>query len=91
MDGAKNPKIQSIFIKDMAIRTALFTPDGQQVGKPRLLLARSVWDPMLPSAQVIISGRRKYYYSYDVLSGKVHMIHGIQGERGVFEGFEGRP
>jgi hypothetical protein len=29
--------------------------------------------------QIIVSGRRKYFYFYDVVSGAVSLVDGIQG------------
>lgn len=35
--------------------------------------------PVASPIQIIMSARRKYFYSYDVVSGKVNLISGIQG------------
>eukprot|EP01006_Ploeotia_vitrea_P052490 TRINITY_DN67692_c3_g1_i7.p1 TRINITY_DN67692_c3_g1~~TRINITY_DN67692_c3_g1_i7.p1 ORF type:complete len:566 (-),score=293.74 TRINITY_DN67692_c3_g1_i7:138-1763(-) len=57
-DGVRNPKVQSIFLPDLPILSASFTPDGREV---------------------IASGRRKYFYSTDLVSGKVTKTPYIRG------------
>ncbi|KAI9208833.1 WD40-repeat-containing domain protein [Polychytrium aggregatum] len=58
VDGKINPKIQSIFFKDMPIHCASFTADGKQI---------------------ILSGRRKFFYVYDIEKGSVEKVHSIYG------------
>ena len=58
VDGKKNAHVQSVFLADMPIRSANFTPDGNQV---------------------LISGRRKFFYVYDVAAGRVEKINGLIG------------
>ncbi|TPX61365.1 hypothetical protein PhCBS80983_g01165 [Powellomyces hirtus] len=59
IDGKVNPKIQSIYIKDLPIHQATFTPDGQEI---------------------LITGKRKYFYTYNVEAGVVNRISGIRGQ-----------
>ncbi|KAJ3113712.1 U3 snoRNP protein [Phlyctochytrium bullatum] len=56
VDNKVNPKIQSVFLKDLPILAADFTPDGREV---------------------VISGRRKHFYVYDINAGAVERISGI--------------
>ncbi|KAJ3163920.1 U3 snoRNP protein [Geranomyces variabilis] len=58
VDGKVNPKVQSVYIKDLPIVKASFTPDG---------------------SEILITGRRKYFYTYDVEKGAVNRISGIRG------------
>ncbi|KAI8929452.1 WD40-repeat-containing domain protein [Entophlyctis helioformis] len=58
IDGKINPKITSIYIKDMPIFRAHFTPDGRQI---------------------IMTGRRKWFYVHDLETGQTNKIWGIRG------------
>ncbi|KAJ3131330.1 U3 snoRNP protein [Physocladia obscura] len=58
VDGKFNPKIQSVFFKDMPIHSADFTSDGKHV---------------------VVAGRRKFFYVYDVEAGQVEKISAIRG------------
>lgn len=60
VDGKVNPKIQSMYFKDMPVLCAKFHPSGEQI---------------------IASGRRHYYYIYDVQSGTVDRCPGIWGRK----------
>ncbi|KAJ1336533.1 hypothetical protein BSLG_007317 [Batrachochytrium salamandrivorans] len=60
VDGKLNPKIQSIYIKDMPIHKAHFTADGQRI---------------------ILTGRRKWFYVYDLESGTTSKIWGVRGRK----------
>nr|KAJ3419131.1 U3 snoRNP protein [Polyrhizophydium stewartii] len=58
IDGKLNPKIQSLFIKDMPIHRAHFSADGREI---------------------IMSGRRKWFYVFDLESGKTTKIWSARG------------
>lgn len=58
IDGQENPKIQSVFFKDLRIRNAAFHPSGDQV---------------------FVTGRRPYYYIYDVQAGAIDRCPEILG------------
>ncbi|TPX75135.1 hypothetical protein CcCBS67573_g03599 [Chytriomyces confervae] len=58
VDGKANPKLQSVYFKDMPIHSADFTADGRQV---------------------VVCGRRKFFYVYDVEGAAVERINGIRG------------
>ncbi|KAJ3157588.1 U3 snoRNP protein [Geranomyces michiganensis] len=58
VDGKVNPKLQSVYIKDLPIVKASFTPDGNEI---------------------VISGRRNFFYTYDVEKGVVNRISRIRG------------
>ncbi|KAL1916838.1 uncharacterized protein VTP21DRAFT_5542 [Calcarisporiella thermophila] len=58
IDGKINPKIQSVYFKDMPIHKAAFTPSG---------------------TEIIATGRRKYFYIFDVEAGRVERSHGLYG------------
>eukprot|EP00735_Rhodelphis_limneticus_P006608 TRINITY_DN19035_c0_g1::TRINITY_DN19035_c0_g1_i1::g.13942::m.13942 TRINITY_DN19035_c0_g1::TRINITY_DN19035_c0_g1_i1::g.13942 ORF type:complete len:544 (+),score=140.96,sp/Q9FMU5/UTP18_ARATH/47.02/4e-134,WD40/PF00400.27/13,WD40/PF00400.27/2e+02,WD40/PF00400.27/0.0013,WD40/PF00400.27/0.13,WD40/PF00400.27/47,WD40/PF00400.27/1.8e+02,eIF2A/PF08662.6/50,eIF2A/PF08662.6/2.8,eIF2A/PF08662.6/2.8e+03,DUF4591/PF15261.1/3.6e+02,DUF4591/PF15261.1/5 TRINITY_DN19035_c0_g1_i1:77-1633(+) len=58
IDGKENPKVQSVFLEDMPIYTAAFSPAGNEV---------------------IASGRRKYFYTYDMNAASIKKIHSLQG------------
>jgi U3 small nucleolar RNA-associated protein 18 len=59
IDGKINPKIQSVYFKDMPIYHAEFHPSGNEI---------------------ILSGRRKYFYIYDIQSGVIDKCPGIWGK-----------
>ncbi|KAJ3017141.1 U3 snoRNP protein [Thoreauomyces humboldtii] len=59
VDGKVNPKIQSIYIKDLPMSKATFTPDGREI---------------------LISGNRKFFYTYNIEAGVVTRIAGIRGQ-----------
>lgn len=59
IDGKINPKIQSVFFKDMPIHHAEFHPSGDQI---------------------VVSGRRKFFYIYDIQSGVIDKCPGIWGK-----------
>jgi len=58
IDGEHNPKAQAVFLNDLPILQASFTPDG---------------------SQIIASGRRKYFYTFDLNQGAAHKVPGIKG------------
>ncbi|KAJ3381741.1 U3 snoRNP protein [Entophlyctis sp. JEL0112] len=58
VDGKFNPKLQSVFFKDMPIHSAGFSADGRQV---------------------VVTGRRKFFYVYDVEAGQAERIAAIRG------------
>ncbi|KAJ3057671.1 U3 snoRNP protein, partial [Quaeritorhiza haematococci] len=60
IDGKINTKIQSVFLSDLPIHRASFTPDGREI---------------------IATGRRKFFYAYDVESGTISKIPSIRGGR----------
>lgn len=58
IDGVRNPLTQQVYVKDMPIHTAAFTPDGNSI---------------------IMTGRRKYFYTYDLQRATVTRIPRIVG------------
>jgi U3 small nucleolar RNA-associated protein 18 len=58
IDGKLNPKIQSVYIKDLPIYSANLTADG---------------------TEVLLSGRRPYFYSVNLETGNTDRIYGIRG------------
>ena len=58
VDGLRNPLTQQVFVKDMPIHTAAFTPDGKSV---------------------VMTGRRKYFYTYDLERATVQRVPRIVG------------
>ncbi|KAJ3043250.1 U3 snoRNP protein [Rhizophlyctis rosea] len=58
IDGRVNPKIQSLYLKDLPIGQATFAANG---------------------SQIYMSGKRPYFYSFDIESGKVDRINNIRG------------
>ncbi|KAF9088865.1 U3 small nucleolar RNA-associated protein 18, partial [Mortierella sp. AD031] len=68
VDGKMNQLMQSVFYKDMPIYKAAFSPapiSGTGTAAINNL--------------VVASGRRKYFYTYDIEAGKVDKSHGIYG------------
>ncbi|KAF9934781.1 U3 snoRNP protein [Linnemannia zychae] len=63
IDGKLNHLMQSVFFKDMPIYTAAFARGGSEGS----------------NNNVFTSGRRKYFYTYDLDAGKVDKSHGIYG------------
>ena len=64
IDGKKNPKVQSVFIRDMPITTAEF---------------------LHANGEVVLAGRRPFFYTYDLESGNMMKVPRILGE--AFERF----
>jgi U3 small nucleolar RNA-associated protein 18 len=60
IDGVDNPKVQSIFIRDLPIMSAEFFKTREEI---------------------ILAGRRPFFYSYDLISGKVVKIPRILGRK----------
>ncbi|ORX73981.1 WD40 repeat-like protein [Linderina pennispora] len=60
VDGKENHKIQSVYFKDLPIRSAQFIRQGQEI---------------------VVSGRRGFYYSVDVERAAVTRIAGITGHK----------
>jgi len=58
VDGVRNEKVQSIYFKDLPIRTARFFDSGREV---------------------LVSGRRKFFYTYDMESSQVTKIPQLRG------------
>ncbi len=58
VDGQKNPKLQSVHVKDFPISTAHFSQDG---------------------SEVVMAGRKKRFFVYDMMAGKVRPVYGIRG------------
>jgi U3 small nucleolar RNA-associated protein 18 len=58
IDGENNPKAQGVFLNDLPIFHAAFSPDG---------------------SQIIASGRRKYFYTFDLNQGTAYKVPGIKG------------
>jgi U3 small nucleolar RNA-associated protein 18 len=58
IDGLRNPLTQQVFMKDMPIHTASFTPDGKSI---------------------VMTGRRKYFYTYDLERATVQRVPRIIG------------
>ncbi|KAF8941163.1 U3 snoRNP protein [Haplosporangium gracile] len=68
VDGKLNQLMQSVFYKDMPIYKAAFSPapaSGSGSGSAH--------------NTVVASGRRKYFYTYDIEAGKVDKSQGIYG------------
>ncbi|KAF9275235.1 U3 snoRNP protein [Linnemannia elongata] len=66
VDGKLNQLMQTVFYKDLPIYKAAFSPaptSGSGAG----------------NNTVVVSGRRKYFYSYDIEAGKVDKSQGIYG------------
>ena len=59
VDGQRNPKLQSVHVKDFPISTAHFTQDG---------------------TEVVMAGRKKRFFVYDMMAGKVSPVYGIRGK-----------
>ncbi|KAI9098050.1 WD40-repeat-containing domain protein [Phlyctochytrium arcticum] len=59
VDGKINPRIQSIYIKDLPIHRANFTPDGKEV---------------------LLTGKRNFFYSYNIEASSVQRIPGVRGQ-----------
>ncbi|KAI9008231.1 WD40-repeat-containing domain protein [Gaertneriomyces semiglobifer] len=62
VDGKRNPKIQSLYIKDLPIHRAHFTPDG---------------------TEILITGKRNYYYTFDIEKGVVERYSKLAGHDDV--------
>lgn len=67
VDGKLNQLMQSVFYKDMPIYKAAFSP------------APSTGSGSKINNTVVASGRRKYFYTYDIEAGKVDKSQGIYG------------
>ncbi|KAK3842702.1 MAG: WD40-repeat-containing domain protein [Linnemannia gamsii] len=63
IDGKLNQLMQSVFYKDMPIYKAAFSPSPAGSN----------------NNSVVASGRRKYFYTYDIEAGKVDKSQGIYG------------
>ena len=60
IDGKKNPKVQSVFIRDMPITTAEF---------------------LHANGEVVLAGRRPFFYTYDLESGNMMKVPRILGRK----------
>ena len=58
VDGSDNPKVQSLYFKDMPLHSASFSPNG---------------------SQVVLTGRRPYFYIHDLMGGETIKIWGVKG------------
>ena len=60
IDGKKNPKVRSVFIRDLPITTAEFSH---------------------VNSEIILAGRRSFFYTYDLESGNMMKVPRIMGRK----------
>jgi U3 small nucleolar RNA-associated protein 18 len=88
VDGRKNTLLQSTFVRDLPMYSACFTPDGTEVG--RCCATRTDGLQMLASSssrcftrrsvQIFMSGRRPFFYIFDLETAMTVKVPELQGE-----------